>query len=40
MAILRRTERAMIRGTCGVKLMDKRSTEELLVMLGLLRIFR
>jgi len=31
--ILRRTERAMIRGMCGVNLMDRRNTEELLVML-------
>ena len=35
MAILRRTERAMVRAMCGVKLMDKRSTEELMDMLGL-----
>ena len=35
MAILRRTERAMIRAMCGVKMMDKRSTEELINMLGL-----
>ena len=35
-AILRRTERAiMIRAMCGVKLMDKKNTEELMVMLGL-----
>ena len=34
MAILRRTERAMIRAMCGVKLMDKRSTE-LINRLGL-----
>jgi len=33
MAILRRTKRAMIRGMCGVKLMD-RNTEELMDMLG------
>ena len=31
MAILRRTERAM----CGAKLMDKKRTEVLMVMLGL-----
>jgi len=35
MAIFRRTERAMIRGMCGVKLMDRRNTEELMFMLGL-----
>ena len=34
-AILRRTERAMIRAMCGVKLMDKKNTEELMVMLKL-----
>ena len=35
MAILRRTERAMVRAMCGVKLMEKRKTEELMAMLGL-----
>jgi len=35
MAILRRTERAMIREMCGVKLIDRRNTEELMAMLGL-----
>jgi len=35
MAISRRTERAMIRVMCGVKLMNKRNTEELMTMLGL-----
>ena len=30
MAILRRTERAMIRATCGVKLLDQRNSEELM----------
>ena len=34
-AILRRTERAMIRAMYGLKLMDKKNTEELMVMLGL-----
>ena len=34
-AILRRIERAMIRAMCGVKLMDKKNTEELMVMLKL-----
>ena len=31
-AILRRTERAMRRAMCGVRLMDKKNTEELMVM--------
>ena len=35
MAILRRTERAMVRAMCGAKLMEKRRTEELMEMLGL-----
>ena len=35
MTILRRTERAMVRAMCGVKLMEKRKTEELMTMLGL-----
>ena len=35
MAILRRTERAMVRAMCGVKLRDRRSTEDLREMLGL-----
>jgi len=35
MAILKSTERAMIRGMCGVKLMDTKNTEELIAMLGL-----
>ena len=35
MAILRRTERAMIRAMCGVKLLDRRSSEELMDMLGI-----
>ena len=34
-AILRRTERAMLRAMCGVKLMDKKITKELMEMLGL-----
>ena len=33
MAILRRTERAMVRLMCGAKLMEKKRTEDL--MLGL-----
>ena len=35
MAILRRTQGAMVRAMCGVKLMEKRKTEELMAMLGL-----
>ena len=35
MAILRRTERAMIRAMCVVKLLDRRNSEELLVMFGI-----
>ena len=34
MAILRRTERAMIRAMCGTKLLDRRNSEELMDMLG------
>ena len=34
-AILRRTERAMVRAMCGVKLMDKKKTEDLMELLGL-----
>ena len=35
MAILRRTERAMVRTTCGAKLVEKKRTEDLMEMLGL-----
>ena len=35
MAILRRTERAMVRAMCGVKLMDRKNTDDLLDSLGL-----
>ena len=35
MAILRRTERAMIRAMCGVKLFDQENSEELMDMLGM-----
>ena len=35
MAILRRAERAMVRSVCGVKLVDRMNTEELMEMLGL-----
>ena len=35
MAILRRTQRAMVRAMCGAKLMEKKRTEDLMEMLGL-----
>ena len=35
MAILKRTERAVVRAMCGVKLMERRRTEDLMEMLGL-----
>ena len=35
MAILRRTERAMVRSMCGVKLVDRKKMEKLMEMLGL-----
>ena len=35
MAILRRTERAMVRVIYGAKLMEKKRTEDLMEMLGL-----
>ena len=35
MAILRRTETAMVRAMCGVKLVEKKRTEDLMEMLGL-----
>ena len=35
MAILRRTERAMVRAMCGAKLMKKKRTEDLMEVLGL-----
>ena len=35
MGILRRAERAMVRVMCGVKLMDRKKTEDLMKMLGL-----
>ena len=34
MAILRRTERAMVRSMCGVKIVHKKKMEELMEMLG------
>ena len=33
--ILQRTERAMVRSMCGVKLMDKKLTKDLMQMLHL-----
>ena len=38
MVILRRTERAMVRSMCGVKLVDRKNTEELIKMLGLKKL--
>ena len=35
MTILRRTERAMVRSMCGVKLVDRKKMEDLMEMLGL-----
>ena len=35
MAILSRTERVMILAMCGVKLLDRRHSEELMDMLGI-----
>ena len=35
MAILRRTERAMVRSMCGVKLVDIKKREDLVKVLGL-----
>ena len=35
MAILRSTERTMVRAMCGAKLMEKKRTEDLMKMLGL-----
>ena len=35
MAILRRTERVMVRSMCGVKLVDRKKMENLMKMLGL-----
>ena len=35
MAILRRTEKAMVRATCGAKLMERKRPEDLMEMLGL-----
>ena len=38
MAILRRTERAMVREMYGAKLMEKKRTEDLMEMFGLKEI--
>ena len=35
MAILRRTEKVMVRAMCSVKLMEKKRREDLMEMLGL-----
>ena len=35
MAILRKTERGMIRALCGVKVLDRRYSEKLMDMLGI-----
>ena len=35
MAILRRTEKAMMRAMCGVKMIEKRRSQELLSLLDL-----
>ena len=35
MTILRRTDRAMIRAMCDVKLLDRRNNKELMDMLGI-----
>ena len=35
MAVLRRTERAIVRAMCGAKLMEKKRKEDLMEMLGL-----
>ena len=35
MPVLRRTEKAMVRSMCGVKLVDRKPNEELMEMLNL-----
>ena len=35
MAILRRTDRAMVRAMCSAKLMEEKRTEDLMELLGL-----
>ena len=35
MAILRRTKKAMMRATCGVKVIEKKRSQELVSLLGL-----
>ena len=37
-AILRRTERAMVRAMCGQKVVDRKTTEEQMNMLGLRKL--
>ena len=39
MAILKRTERAMMRSMCGVKLVDRKKMEKLMEMLSLKETF-
>ena len=34
-SILRRTERAMVRSMCGIKLTDRKKNDDLMEMLGL-----
>ena len=35
MAILRRTEKALVRAMCGVKIIEKRRSQKLMSLLGL-----
>ena len=35
MAVLRRTERVMVRAMCGAKLMEKKRTDDIMEKLGL-----
>ena len=35
MAVLRRNKKAIMRGMCGVKMTEKRSSQELMSLLGL-----
>ena len=37
-AVLRRTERAMVKPMCGRKVVDRKTTEELIDMLGLRKL--
>ena len=36
MAVLERTEKAMMRAICGVKIIEKRRSQELMSLLGLI----